>query len=65
MEAEGIERHYTRMSMLGRNDIQLGDLYNYRNDRVVKGKVQVFQLKSDGRTLKIVPRIFYRKSAGG
>ena len=39
MEAERIERHYTRMSMLSRNDIQLGDLYNYRNDRVVKGKL--------------------------
>ena len=41
MEAEGIERHYTRMSMLGRNDIQLGDLYNYRNDRILKGKIKV------------------------
>jgi hypothetical protein len=38
--AEGIiESHYTRISMLGRNDIQLGDFYNYRNDRVVKGKM--------------------------
>jgi hypothetical protein len=65
--AEGIiESHYTRISMLGRHDIQLwvgDDLYHYRNnDRVVKGKI-FNQIKCN---LNCISRIFYaRKSAGG
>ncbi len=54
MEVEGIESHYTRISMLGRNDIQLGDLYNYRNDRVVKGKIC--------NQIKYNPKILFHES---
>lgn len=35
--AEEIERHYIKIAALGRS-FQLGDLYNHRNDCIVRGK---------------------------
>jgi hypothetical protein len=33
-----IERHYVKVAALGRR-IQLGNLYNYRNDHISEGKL--------------------------
>ena len=33
-----IERHYVKVAALGRR-IHLGNLYNYRNDSIIEGKL--------------------------
>ena len=34
----GIERHFTKMAAMGRR-FQLGDLYDYRSDNILTGKL--------------------------
>jgi hypothetical protein len=36
----GIERHFTKMAAMGRR-FQLGDLYDYRNDQLLTGKLEL------------------------
>ena len=35
-----IERHFTKMAAMGRR-FQLGDLYDYRNDQLLTGKLEL------------------------
>ena len=37
----GIERHFTKMAAIGRS-FQLGDLYDYRSDNILTGKLIKF-----------------------
>ena len=36
----GIERHFTKMAAMGRR-FQLGDLYDYLNDQLLTGKLEL------------------------
>ena len=38
---QGIERHFTKMAAIGRS-FQLGDLYDYRSDNILTGKLIKF-----------------------
>ena len=38
-----IERHFTKMAAMGRR-FQLGDLYDYRNDQLLTGKLELFHI---------------------